>query len=250
MNITAIEPHWPAPARVRALSTTREGGVSSGVYASLNLATHCGDDPASVSENRVRLTAQCGIPPVCWLNQVHGIGVVDAGLDHAVPPAADAALSLTSRRACAILTADCVPVLICDRAGTMVGAAHCGWRGLAHGVLRALVRHLPTSAENCIAWMGPAIGRDHYEIGCDVRDALLDAFPIPVVERALRPSTTAGKWSADLYELARAELVGLGVSGVFGGGFCTYRENRFYSYRRDRITGRMATLIWLSDSTG
>jgi YfiH family protein len=250
LSIAVIEPDWPAHARVRALSTTREGGVSNGAYASLNLATHCGDDAISVSENRVRLAAQCGTPPVCWMNQVHGIDIVDADLDHAAPPVADAALSLTTRRACAILTADCVPVLICDRDGTMVAAAHCGWRGLVHGLLGALVQRLPTASENLIAWMGPGIGRDHYEIGADVRDALRDAYPGWVVERAVYPSPAAGKWSADLYEFARAELSGLGVAGVYGGHFCTYRERRFYSYRRDGVTGRMATLIWLSDGAG
>ena len=158
-------------------------------------------------------------------------------------------MSLAARRACAILTADCVPVLVCDRAGTMVGAAHCGWRGLAHGVLGSLVRRLPTAPENLIAWMGPAIGPERYEIGRDVHDALRDAFSISVVEQALRPLTTAGKWSADLYALARAGLSGLGFSSIFGGGFCTYQDTRFYSYRRDGVTGRMATLIWLAETS-
>jgi len=250
LNIATIAPDWPAPARVRALSTTRAGGVSRGAYASFNLAAHCGDDAASVSENRARLAAQCGTPPVCWMNQVHGTDVVDADLDPADLPAADAAVSLARRRACAILTADCVPVLVCDRAGTMVGAAHCGWRGLAEGVLGALVQRLPTARENLIAWMGPGIGSEHYEVGSDVRDALLDRFPVSVVEQALRPSSTAVKWSADLYTLARAELTGLGVSGIYGGGFCTYQDARFYSHRRDGVTGRMATLIWLSETSG
>lgn len=244
----SIAPQWPAPRRVRAVATTRYGGVSRGPYASFNLATHCGDDPARVSENRARLARIHGVPPVCWLNQVHGTAVVDAGLDHTVPPAADAALCLTSRRACAILTADCVPVLICDRAGSMVGAAHCGWRGLAHGVLGALVERLPTRSENLMAWLGPAIGAERYEIGADVRDALLAEIPPAVVTRALRPSGNAGRWLADLYELARSELAGLGVTDVYGGEFCTFRDARFYSYRRDGVTGRMAALVWLSDA--
>ena len=242
-----IVPRWPAPAHVRALTTTRRGGVSEGAYASFNLASHCGDDLAHVIENRKRLATRHAAPPVvCWLNQVHGIDVIDADRDYAVAPTGDAALSQTSSRACVILTADCVPVLICDRAGTMVGAAHCGWRGLAHGVLDALLQRLPAERENLIAWLGPAIGPQRYEVGSDVRDALLATTSPPIVERALRPSH--GKWLANLYELARSQLTALGVAAVYGGGLCTYDDARFYSYRRDGVTGRMATLIWLSDA--
>ncbi len=242
-----VVPDWPAPARVRALTTTRQGGISNGVYASFNLATHCGDDVACVTENRERLAQRYGVPPVvCWLNQVHGTVVVDADRDHPIPPEADASLSQSPGRACAILTADCVPVLVCDRAGTMIGAAHCGWRGLAHGVLGALLQRLPTDSANLIAWMGPGIGPERYEVGADVRDALLQTVSPSIVARALRPSH--GKWLADLYELARSQLSALGVSAVYGGEFCTYRDARFYSYRRDGVTGRMASLIWLSDA--
>jgi polyphenol oxidase len=242
-----VVPDWSAPPRVRALSTTRRGGVSSGPYESFNLGTHCGDDIACVTENRERLKARYEVPStVCWLNQVHGCDVVDAGSTHPTPPAADAAFSLEPRRACAILTADCIPVLICDRAGTMVAAAHCGWRGLAQGVLGALLKGLPTDAANLMAWMGPGIGRENYEVGADVRDALLQTMSQSIVERALRPSRS-GKWLADLYELTRSQLNARGVSAVSGGDFCTYRETRFYSYRRDGVTGRIATLIWLED---
>jgi purine-nucleoside/S-methyl-5'-thioadenosine phosphorylase / adenosine deaminase len=241
-----IVPNWPAPARVRAFTTTRHGGVSSGVYASFNLAAHCGDEIARVTENRARLTTNFGAPrTVCWLNQVHGTHVVDADRDYATLPSADAALSRTPRRACAILTADCVPVLFCDRAGTMVGAAHCGWRGLAQGVLGELAQRMPTDAGNLIAWLGPGIGPARYEVGQDVRDALLRSLPAAPVDRALSPSR--GKWLADLYELARSQLHALGVAAVYGAGFCTYDDARFYSYRRDGATGRMATLIWLED---
>lgn len=244
-----IVPSWPAPARVRALTTTRHGGVSTGVYASFNLAMHCGDEIARVTENRKWLRTGLGAPPVvCWLSQVHGTDVVDADRDYAAPPAADAALAQTPRRACAILTADCVPVLLCDRAGTMVGAAHCGWRGLALGVLAELAQRLPTDTANLIAWLGPGIGPARYEVGQDVRAALLHSLPASIVEGALRASR--GKWLADLYELARAQLHALGVTAVYGGGFCTYDDARFYSYRRDGVTGRMATLIWLEDDAG
>ncbi|HTK97538.1 MAG TPA: peptidoglycan editing factor PgeF [Pseudomonadales bacterium] len=244
-----IVPNWPASERVRALTTTRHGGVSTGVYASFNLAMHCGDEIARVTENREWLRTRLGVPlVVCWLKQVHGTDVVDADREYTTPPTADAALAQTPRRACAILTADCVPVLLCDRAGTMVGAAHCGWRGLAQGVLAELAQRLPTRAANLIAWLGPGIGPARYEVGRDVRDALLRSLPVSLVARALRPSRD--KWLADLYELARAQLHALGIPEVYGGGFCTYEDERFYSYRRDGVTGRMATLIWLEDDAG
>ena len=242
-----IIPEWPAPPRVHTWVTTRLGGVSEGRYASFNLATHCGDAPARVAENRSRLELLSGARSICWLDQVHGVAVVDAGLNYSSPPAADAALCRSSAHAVAILTADCLPVLICDRAGTLVAAAHCGWRGLAQGVLTNLVAHLDTRNDTLLAWLGPAIGPTRYEIGNDVRDALLDAVPAVIVDAAVRPGHASGKWWADLYGLARAELAGLGVTSIYGGGLCTYGDTRFYSFRRDGVTGRMATLIWLSD---
>jgi polyphenol oxidase len=246
-NAESIAVNWPAPRRVRAVVTTRHGGVSEGRYASFNLATHCGDEPWRVAENRHRLAATHRVPPVCWLSQVHGTDVVDAGADYTTPPTADAAWSRIPARACAILTADCLPVLICDRDATLVAAAHCGWRGLAQGILRSLVGRLGAPSDDLLAWLGPAIGPAHYEVGEDVRDALLKTNSAACVDAALLPSTVAGKWQADLYAIARAELSELGVTAVYGGGFCTYRETRFYSYRRDGVTGRMASLIWLSD---
>jgi hypothetical protein len=242
-----IVPDWPAPPRVHTWVTTRCGGVSEGRYASFNLATHCGDAPERVAENRTRLVSISGAPSICWLDQVHGVAVVDAGPNVTSPPTADAALCRSSARACAILTADCLPVLICDRAGTLVAAAHCGWRGLAHGVLTNLVARLATRNDTLLAWLGPAIGPTHYEIGNDVRDALFDTVPAAIVDSAVRPGHGPGKWWADLYALARAELAGLGVTRVYGGGLCTYGDTRFYSFRRDGVTGRMATLIWLAD---
>lgn len=246
-NAESIRVDWPAPARVRALVTSRHGGVSAGAYASLNLATHCGDQPECVAENRARLIAQHRLPTVCWLNQVHGIDVVDAAVVGRAPPTADASWSRSTRHACAILTADCLPVLMCNRAGTVVGAAHCGWRGLAGGVLDALVTRLSVRPADLLAWFGPAIGPSRYQIGDDVREALLARVDRSVVDRSLRPSDVVGKWQADLYAIARRQLNALGVSEIYGGGFCTYDESRFYSYRRDGVTGRIASLIWLSD---
>ena len=238
---------WPARARVRAVVTTRHGGVSEGRYGSFNLATHCGDELSHVLENRRRLTSAYRIPPVCWLDQVHGREVIDTAEASSQPPSADASLSRSAALACAILTADCLPVLMCDRDGTVVGAAHCGWRGLAAGVLGALVRRLNVPGDDLLAWLGPAIGPAHYQIGEDVREALLDSIPASDISVAVTPSSDSNRWQADLYAVARAQLNALGVTAVFGGGFCTYRETRFYSYRRDGVTGRIASLIWLSD---
>jgi polyphenol oxidase len=243
----SIAVNWPAPSRVRAIVTTRHGGVSTGVYASFNLATHCGDQPRCVAENRARLSAWHRVPSVCWLNQVHGTDVVEAAAAEHGPPTADASWSRDTRYACAVLTADCLPVLICDRAGTVVAAAHCGWRGLAGGVLGQLVRRLPARAGDLLAWFGPAIGPERYQIGADVREALLVRLERSVVETALQPSDVPDKWQADLYAIARCQLNSLGVEDIYGGGFCTHSDARFYSYRRDGVTGRMASLVWLSD---
>jgi polyphenol oxidase len=246
-QLDLIEPDWPAPARVRALVTTRSGGISQAPYQSLNLALHTGDVPARVAENRRRLQSSAAVPPICWLEQVHGATVVDAGGSYGAPPRADASFCRIGGRACAVLTADCLPVLICDRAGSLVAAAHCGWRGLAHGVLSALIAQLPAKNGGLMAWLGPAIGPSRYEVGDDVRTELLGHVAASSVEVALRPGAAEGKWWADLYALARAELSGLGVEAIYGGGYCSYSDERFYSYRRDGVTGRMAALIWLSD---
>jgi YfiH family protein len=232
---------------VRAFVTTRAGGVSEGSYNSLNLASHTGDAQEHVVENRRRLSVLSNVSKVCWLEQVHGAAVVDAEASYAVPPRADAAFCRRADNACAILTADCLPVLLCNRAGSIVAAAHCGWRGLAQGVLTALVTAMATPGAELIAWLGPAIGPARYEVGEDVRLDLLRRPSAPVVAAALRPGDRDGKWWADLYALARAELSGVGVEAVYGGGFCTFDDARFYSYRRDGVTGRMAALIWLSD---
>jgi YfiH family protein len=246
-TLELITPDWPAPARVRAFATTRGGGVSEERYASLNLALHTGDAADRVVENRRRLGVVSKAPHVCWLEQVHGIVVADADASYAAPPRADASIGRRAGNACAILTADCLPVLLCNEAGTIVAAAHCGWRGLAHGVLTALLTRIATPGTELMAWLGPAIGPARYEVGDDVRRELLRRIAAPVVAAALRPGKANGKWWADLYALARAELSGLGVSRVYGGDFCTFDEPRFYSYRRDGVTGRMAALIWLSD---
>ncbi|MCO6414248.1 MAG: peptidoglycan editing factor PgeF [Thiogranum sp.] len=239
-----IVPEWPAAMHVKAVSTTRAGGVSVPPYAGLNLAGHVGDAPEAVAENRARLQQSLQLPQTpLWLNQVHGNRVVDAA---AVAPGAegDASYSSEAGVVCAVLTADCLPVLFCDRRGSRVAAAHAGWRGLAAGVLEATVAALDTAPGELMAWLGPAIGPRHFEVGDEVRHVFIDQ------QSAAHAAFTAGpdgRWMADLYRLARLRLQAAGVDAVYGGRFCTYAErDRFYSYRRDGVTGRMASLIWLA----
>lgn len=245
MNDTWIVPDdWPVPAHVRALTTTRAGGISTGPYASLNLADHVGDDPAAVAANRMRLVAEAGLPadPV-WLQQVHGNTVVD--IARATPvPEADAAYSHQPGQVCAVLTADCLPVLLCDRAGEQVAAVHAGWRGLAAGVIEQAVAALPVPGAELLAWLGPAISAAAYTVGDEVRETFIKHDPRAA---AAFQSGRHDGWHADLYQLARQRLAACGVPAVHGGGRCTFREaQHFYSYRRDGVTGRMATLIWLA----
>lgn len=238
-----IVPNWPAPVTVRAVSTTRQGGVSPPPYASLNLAEHVGDDPTCVAENRRRLAAMLNLAAEpAWMEQVHGTTVVAAETVLA-RVAADAAFTREPGLPCVVMTADCLPVLLCDRAGTVVAAAHAGWRGLAGGVIGATVARLAPPPMELLAWLGPAIGPDAFEVGEEVRAAFLalDAGNIDCFRHS-----PAGRWLADLYELARRQLHEQGVSAVYGGGFCTFSEpERFFSYRRESRIGRMATLIWL-----
>lgn len=238
-----IVPDWPAPANVGSLVTTRGGGVSGGVFCSLNLGDHVGDDPAAVAANREIVVARIGAQPR-WLNQVHGTRVIDAALPGDVrPPEADAAFSRRAGVACVVMTADCLPVLFCDEAGTVVAAAHAGWRGLLAGVLEATIAAMSIPGKDLMAWLGPAIGPQAFEVGDEVRAAFVGQAAEAAA--AFRPGA-AGKWRADLYLLARQRLAGRGVTRVFGGDFCTVSDKaRFFSYRRDGQTGRMASLIWL-----
>ncbi len=243
MSDAWIVPAWPAPANVKALSTTRAGGVGTAPFDSLNLGTHVGDDPAVVAANRARLRGLLPAEP-CWLNQVHGTTVVDLA-SHAGVPDADAAVSRRPGAVCVVMTADCLPVLLCDRAGTVVGAAHAGWRGLQGGVIEATVRAMGVPAAGLVAWLGPAIGPDAFEVGDEERAAFV--ADDPAAAAAFRPAGPAGKWLADLYLLARQRLAALGVASVHGGDACTVTDAaRFFSYRRDGRTGRMASLVWLA----
>ncbi len=246
-GIEPIIPDWPAPANVKAYCTTRSGGVSGGPWRSLNLAAHVQDDPQAVAENRRRLADELGLPtPPRWLTQVHGATI--ALSDNATGDEADGRYSDRRGQVCAVLTADCLPVLLCDRSGREVAAVHAGWRGLANGVLEAAVRRFRREPANLLAWLGPAIGPQAFEVGEEVRMAFVrDHADAEGAFAANRP----GHWLANLYELARIRLAACGVSATFGGDFCTFTEdNRFYSYRRDVITGRMASLIWFDTVEG
>lgn len=241
---------WPAPANVAAFSSTRIGGVSEGPFASLNLAAGLGDAPDRVARNVARLAEAAGTPCAPrWPRQVHGTAVVEARaleagyLAGGAPPRADVVFTSARGAVCSVRTADCLPVLLCDRAGSAVAAVHAGWRGLAAGVLEAAVAAFPVPADTLMAWLGPAIGPAVYEVGSEVRERFLGADR--EAEPAFRPSP-AGRWLADLYALARRRLTRAGVEPVHGGDFCTLSDaERFFSYRRDGVTGRMASGIWL-----
>ena len=233
-------PDWPAPAGVRACVTTREGGVSQIPYDTLNLGDHVGDQPAAVAENRRRLTDEFAIQPA-WLKQVHGVAVAHA--DPQVIAEADASWTDTPGIACTVMTADCLPALFCDRAGTRVAAAHAGWRGLANGVLEATLDSLAVDPQDVLVWLGPAIGPQAFEVGAEVRDAFMAVHPH--ADAAFVPGAQSGKFMADIYALARIRLAARGVHAVYGGGYCTVTDPRFFSYRRNPGTGRFASLVWL-----
>jgi YfiH family protein len=250
-----IVPEWPVPENIGALSTTRRGGVSVGPAGSMDLGLAAGtrgggDSPTSLSHNRQRLAAFVPSAPI-WLRQVHGnsVTVLDAATSdeaRAAPPVADAAVTRERGIVCAVLTADCLPVLLADRAGTTVGVAHAGWRGMASGVIEAAVEALialGAARHELVGWLGPAIGPHAFEVGADVRDAFAASDAGAVTCFA---PLREGKWLADLYALARRRLAAVGVDAVYGGGECTRTDAaRFYSYRREPDTGRMATLVWL-----
>jgi polyphenol oxidase len=237
-----VLPEWPARETIGALATTRRGGHSRGPYGGFNLALHVGDDHEAVLANRGALVSRLGLPrSPCWLDQVHGSRVIDA--DAGADLEADGAWTSVPGVACAVLTADCLPILLCDRAGTRVAALHCGWRGIAKGVIAAGIAALCHPPDGLLAWLGPAIGAGRYEVDGAVRNAFT-GFSADLA-RAFSPSRP-GHWHLDLYRAARLSLGTLGVWAVYGGGYCTYGDSdRFFSHRRDGVTGRMASLIWI-----
>ena len=245
-----IEPEWPAPDSVYALSTTRRGGYSEAPFDSFNLGDHVGDEERAVVKNRTML---CGALPagaeVHWLSQVHGADVVEAGQGGPLP-VADAQWSRTPGAVCTVMTADCLPVLLCSLDGDVVAAAHAGWRGLVAGVLENTVAAMAARPERLLAWLGPAIGPGAFEVGTEVRDAFLSSAEpagLAAVGNCFVPAVEhPGHYLADLYALARVRLAQAGVTRIFGGDHCTLSDgDRFFSYRRDGQTGRMASLILL-----
>ncbi|MDB5972393.1 MAG: pgeF [Hydrocarboniphaga sp.] len=242
-----LVPDWPAPARVRSAQTTRIGGAGQGVYAGFNLATHVGDDAQRVAANRAELRRALSLPAEPrWLEQVHGVRARQ--LPSATCNATDAAWTASPGEVCVVMSADCLPVLFCDEAGSCVATAHAGWRGLADGVLEATIAAMPAAPSRLMAWLGPAIGPQAFEIGAEVRARFVadDASAAQYFVAAADAGKDAGKYWADLYGLARARLRKAGLQNIHGGGFCTYTDaDRFFSFRRDRVCGRMASLIWL-----
>jgi len=235
-----IIPDWPAPASVHALQTTRRGGFSAVPFDSLNLGSHVGDNPLQVEKNRQHLANALPSEPI-WLEQVHGTHAIHA--EHAnCSPTADACVAHAAKAVCVVMTADCLPVLLCDQAGTVVAAAHAGWRGLAAGVIESTVDAMQVPPVQLLAWLGPAIGPQAFEVGPEVRDIFMQHDTN--AELAFKPH--ADKYLADIYTLARQRLGALGVTAVYGGQYCTFSDRaRFFSYRRDGRTGRMASMIWL-----
>jgi polyphenol oxidase len=247
VTLGVISPDWPAPSAVNALVTQRTGGSSRGSFASLNLGAHVGDAAAAVAANRGALVAELGLPAApFWMAQVHGREVVDLDLDlgpRAVPEA-DGAVTSQNNRVCAVLTADCLPVLFASVNGTRVGVAHAGWRGLANGILPATVSALGCEPSELIAWLGPAISAEAYEVGDDVRTEFLATN---AAAEQYFSANDRGRWQADLYGLARQVLSACGVRKIYGGDLCTFGSpEQYFSHRRESPCGRMATLIWLS----
>ncbi|VAW83778.1 FIG00003370: Multicopper polyphenol oxidase [hydrothermal vent metagenome] len=241
---TLIEPDWPAPANVRAFSTTRLGGVSTSPYDSLNLATHVGDDPRQVAENRYCLQQQLALPSApAWLNQVHGIDIQPLSEPLSAPVDADGSISDQQGLVCAVMTADCLPLLLCDRAGRRVAAIHAGWRGLCCGIIEKSIQQMAVPAEQLLVWLGPAIGATAFQVGAEVRDAFI-AHDASASQAFVQQDQQ--HWLADLYQLARQRLLSQGVDAIYGGDYCTFQQRElFFSYRREGVTGRMASLIWL-----
>lgn len=247
-----ITPDWPAPGNVRALFTTRNGGKSSGPYTSLNLGDHVGDDPAIVKQNRALVRKILPGEPR-WLKQVHGTTPISVdGYGRTAPCDGDAAYSRCAGNVCVVLVADCLPILLCDHAGTVVGLIHAGWRGMAEGVIERTVSEIGRTGginTRVMAWLGPAIGPRHFEVGEEVRQAFIERDKESALAFFPHHAPNDGKWFADLFLLARQRLMKTGVTEIYGGGECTFSDPaRFFSYRRDGNTGRMAGLIWLAAS--
>jgi len=242
MNLSFIRPEWPAPANIHAAMTTRWGGGSLPPYDSLNLGDHVGDDLRTVTNNRALVEQQLRLPSqVRWLHQTHStIAVQVTGSDCE----GDASYSKKSGVVCAVMTADCLPLLVCNREGTEVAAIHAGWRGLHDGIIESTIARLDSAPDQLMVWLGIAIGPDQFEVGAEVRRQFINEDGS--AENAFKPSSREGYWLADIYRLARIRLNRLGIDDIYGGGLCSYSDSEaFFSYRRDGVTGRMGALIWM-----
>lgn len=236
-----VIPSWPTPNNVQAIQTTRAGGISRSPYDQLNLATHVKDDALHVAYNRQLLSDIVPTEPV-WLNQVHGTDVIDAGLASCIENA-DASFTRNKNVVCVTMTADCLPILLCDKTGTVVASVHAGWRSLCDGIVERTVDKMETAANELMAWFGPAIGPEAFEVGNEVRMQFIEQD-----KQAVSAFKALGdQWLGDLYLIARQRLHLIGVNAIYGGSLCTYSNpDHFFSYRRDGDTGRMATMIWLT----
>ncbi len=243
-EIAYICPPWPVSSKIKAFSSTRLGGVSESPFTSLNLGAHVGDQGDAVLENRARFARQVKMPAsLRWLNQVHGTKTVCLPSAALGDLEADASFTQTQDQVCAVMTADCLPLLICNTKETQVAACHAGWRGLCDGVIESCIAQFE-EANDVMVWLGPAIGANAFEVGDEVKQAFI--LQDKQAEKAFKASNNEGKWLADIYQLARQRLASLGVRHIYGGEYCTYEdESHFFSYRRDHQTGRMASVIWI-----
>lgn len=244
MRSPLIVPEWPAPSHVKALCSTRQAGFSPAPYDSLNLGDHVADDPSNVQRNRQQLYSLADLPEMpLWLNQTHSTRVIDSQ-DWHIGVEADAIISEHPRHVCSVLTADCLPLLVCDAQGSQVAAIHAGWRGLLNGIIERTVERFHAPKHDLLVWLGPAIGPSAFEVGQEVYQAFVSQQPSAA--DAFTASNN-GRYYADIYQLARQRLQQCGVSNIFGGDYCTYDQaDLFFSYRRDGVTGRMASVIWLT----
>ena len=239
-----LTPNWPAPPQIKAFSTTRQGGFSEQSYNSMNLGDHVGDDAEKVAKNRTTLRSMLDLPnEPQWLKQIHGNKVIQIHTGSSATVEADGCFTKQESNVCAVLTADCLPILITDKAGTTVAAIHAGWRGLANGIIDVALRALGLPNHSLLVWLGPAIGPTKFEVGEDVKSIFSEqAYN---TDLAFKPKT-ANKWLLDIYQIARYNLIRNGVEQIYGGDQCTFSQSdRYFSYRRDGVTGRMASLIWL-----
>ena len=241
-----ISPEWPVPLNVKAIITTRKGGISQNNYASFNIAQHVEDNPEHVLSNRSKLRKLLPSEPV-WLSQVHGNRVIQANPNTSQNIEADATVTHQPNVVLSIQTADCLPVLLCNQQGTVIGACHAGWRGLANDIIENTIREMQCAPETIIAYLGPAIGSEKFEVGEEVKQVFVNKHSLAA---SAFVQASATKWLADIYGLAKIRLSAMGVNNIYGGNFCTFTdEARFFSYRRDKQTGRMASLIWLTNNS-